>query len=60
MNSYPYTYGYPYTSNLITKEQLLKIFEKLKNEKIKKNKSNFQTTNKIHFTLHWNHYEKIS
>lgn len=42
--------SYPYTNKLITKEQLLKIFEKLKNEKIKKNKSNFQTTNKIHFT----------
>ena len=28
--------NYPYTSKLITKEQVLKIFEKLKKEKIKK------------------------
>ena len=55
MSSYPY----PYTSTLITKEQLLKIFEKLKKEKIK-NQLNFNTSNKIHFNLHWNHYEKIS
>ena len=51
--------SYPYTNTLITKEQLLKIFKKLKNEKIKKNQSNFQITKKIHFTLNWNHYEKL-
>ena len=51
---------YPYTNLLLDKKQILKIFEKLKKEKIE-NKYNIQKSlNKINFILNWDKYEKIS